>query len=142
MNNFCFHFCSFLGYTRHRNAFIRQYPDVKLTPFERLERELEFDFHRLPSRNLARDDRVIGDCGITARSPFLEENFVHFIRNLNASQKCYPALKQGIGEKLLLRLCGYQLGLREVTSLKKRAMQFGSRVADRKQNAEDTAEFL
>lgn len=55
----------FGGYTRHRNAFVRQYEGVELSPFERLENELEFDFNRLPSRNLARDDRVIGDHGVT-----------------------------------------------------------------------------
>lgn len=130
----------FGGYTRHRNAFIR--PDPNRTPFENLEHELEFDFQRLPSRNLARDDRVIGDCGVTARSPFLEEQFVQLVRNLRAHQKCYHSLDQGVGDKLLLRLCGYRLGLRDVTALKKRAMQFGSRVADRKQNAKDQADSL
>lgn len=132
----------FGGYTRHRNAFVRQYEGVESTPFERLENELEFDFSRLPSRNLARDDRVIGDHGVTARSPYLEERFVHFVRSLKPYQKCYHALEQGVGDKLLLRLCGFRLGLRGATSLKKRAMQFGSRVADRKQNAKDTSESL
>lgn len=132
----------FGGYTRHRNAFLRQYEDVDRTPFERLESELEFDFNRLPSRNLARDDRVIGDHGVTARSPYLEENFVHFVRSLQPFQKCYHALEQGVGDKLLLRLCGFRLGLRGAASLKKRAMQFGSRIADRKQNAKDTSETL
>lgn len=130
----------FGGYTRHRNAFIR--PHQTLSPYKNLDNELEFDFKRLPSRNLARDDRVIGDCGVTARSPFLEEAFVHFIRNLRAEQKCYHRLEQGVGDKLLLRLCGYKLGLRKVVSLKKRAMQFGSRIADRKQNAKDLAKSL
>lgn len=129
-------------YTRHRNAFIRQYEESKVTPYDRLEQELEFDFQRLPGRNLARDDRVIGDHGVTARSPFLEEEFVHFIRSLKPYQKCYHGLEQGVGDKLLLRLCGFRLGLKEVTSLKKRAMQFGSRIADRKQNAKDISETL
>lgn len=132
----------FGGYTRHRNAFIRQYEGVHLSPFERLENELEFDFNRLPSRNLARDDRVIGDHGVTARSPYLEEDLVHFVRGLKPYQKCYHALEQGIGDKLLLRLCGFRLGLRDAARLKKRAMQFGSRIADRKQNAKDTSQML
>lgn len=130
----------FGGYTRHRNAFVRR--NLIRTPYENLEHELEFDFQRLPSRNLARDDRVIGDCGVTVRSPFLEEHFVRIVRNLPAQQKCYHALEQGVGDKLLLRLCGYRLGLCNVTALKKRAMQFGSRVADRKQNAKDNADSL
>lgn len=131
----------FGGYTRHRNAFIRQHDDG-LTPFERLGNELEFDFNRLPNRNLARDDRVIGDHGVTARSPYLEERLVNFIRSLKPYQKCYHALEQGIGDKLLLRLCGFRLGLRKATSLKKRAMQFGSRIADSKQNATDISQSL
>lgn len=132
----------FGGYTRHRNAFIRQYEGVNQSPFERLENELEFDFNRLPSRNLARDDRVIGDHGVTARSPYLEENLVHFVRALQPYQKCYHALEQGVGDKLALRLCGYRMGLRNAARLKKRAMQFGSRIADRKQNAKDTSQML
>lgn len=131
----------FGGYTRHRNAFIRSNPSEQ-TPYERFENELEFDFNRLPSRNLARDDRIIGDFGVTARSPYLEEHFVRYVRSLNAYQKCYHALEQGVGDKLILRLCGYRLGLRNVTSLKKRAMQFGSRVADSKQNAKDISKSL
>lgn len=127
----------FGGYTRHRNAFHR--PVASQSGFDSLERELEFDFRRLPSRNLARDDRVVGDCGITIRSPFLEEHFVYYTRNLRANQRCFHTLEQGIGDKLLLRLCGHKIGLRQATMFKKRAMQFGSRVADRKQNAKDVA---
>lgn len=130
----------FGGYTRHRNTFVRQHYD--LLPYENLEKELNFDFMRLPSRNLARDDRIIGDCSISARSPYLEETFIHIVRSLKAHQKCYHALDQGVGDKLILRLCGYRLGLRTVTSLKKRAMQFGSRVADSKQNAKHIAQSL
>lgn len=131
----------FGGYTRHRNAFIRSDP-TNLKPYERLENVLEYDFSRLPSRNLARDDRMIGDFGVTGRSPYLEERFVRFVRSLDAEQKCYHALEQGVGDKLLLRFSGYLLGLREVTWFKKRAMQFGSRIADPKQNADDISIYL
>lgn len=96
----------FGGYTRHRNAFMRSNRPER-TPYERLENELEFDFNRLPSRNLARDDRIIGDFGVTARSPYLEEHFVCYVRCLKAYQKCYHALEHGVGDKLILRLCGY-----------------------------------
>lgn len=113
-----------------------------MTPYANLEQELEFDFQRLPSRNLARDDRVIGDFGITARSPFLEENFIHFVRSLRAHQKCYHTLEQGVGDKLLLRLCAKLLGLCTASHLRKRAMQFGSRIADPKQNAKDISNVL
>lgn len=67
---------------------------------------------------------------------------MYFVRSLRAYQRCFHALEQGVGDKLLLRLCGFKMGLRQVTKLKKRAMQFGSRVADRKQNAKDYAASL
>lgn len=103
---------------------------------------MHLDWVRLPSRNLARDDRAIGDHGITARSPYVHEDLTGFVRQLRAEQKCYYGLEQGIGDKLLLRLCAYQLGLRNVCWLKKRALQFGSRIADSKQNAKDIAMAL
>ncbi|KAG4080251.1 hypothetical protein HA402_010743 [Bradysia odoriphaga] len=127
----------FGGYTRHRNAFLRSGQS-----WTHLDNELNLDWTRLPSRNLARDDRIIGDHGVTARSPFVEENVAFYVRNLKSSQKCFHLLPEGVGDKLLLRLCGFRLGLRNVCWLKKRALQFGSRVADRKQNAKDVSDAL
>lgn len=127
----------FAGYTRHRNAFLRSGQS-----WENLDKELNLDWTRLPSRNLARDDRIIGDHSVTARSPYVEENLAHFVRNLKSSQKCFHSLPEGIGDKLLLRLCGFRMGLRNVCWLKKRALQFGSRIADRKQNAKDVSVAL
>lgn len=86
--------------------------------------------------------QVICDHGITPRTPYLQEDLVHFIRNLEPLQKCYHNLEQGIGDKLLLRLCGYKLGLRNCTQFKKRALQFGSRIAIPKQNANDISQYL
>lgn len=131
----------FGGYTRHRNAFVRC-NKLNISPYEQLENELNLDFDRLPSRNLARDDRAIGDFGITLRSPFLEEDLINFVRNLKSYQKCFHLLDQGIGDKLILRLCAHLLGLKDAAILRKRAMQFGSRIADPKQNAKDISEAL
>lgn len=127
----------FGGYTRHRNAFTRYN-----NSWVNLDSELNLDWVRLPGRNLGRDDRVIADHGITARSPFVQEDLSAFVRNLKASQKCYHFLEHGVGDKLLLRLCAYRLGLANVCSMKKRALQFGSRVADSKQNAKDKSKHL
>ena len=127
----------FGGYTRHRNAFTRSNEN-----WEALKEELHLDWVRLPSRNLARDDRVIGDHGITVRAPYVQEEFSKFVRNLEPYQKCYHRLDQGVGDKLLLRLCAFNLGLRDVTVMKKRALQFGSRIADSKQNAKDKSLLL
>lgn len=128
----------FGGYTRHRNAFNR----AAELPWQTLADELHFDWVRLPNRNLARDDRAIGDHGITARSPYVHEHLTAFVRQLHPAQKCYYGLEAGVGDKLLLRLSAYQLGLRNVCWMRKRALQFGSRIADSKQNAKDVSAVL
>lgn len=125
----------FGGYTRHRNAF-------KRGGSEALKQELEDDWIKLPTRNLARDDRVIGNNGITVRAPYVEEKFVNFARNLKSLQRCHPSLEEGVGDKLLLRLSAYKLGLIKCCKLRKRALQFGSRIADSRQNAKDKSNFL
>lgn len=125
----------FAGYTRHRNTFRRGGLDA-------LTEELELDWVRLPNRNLARDDRVIGDHSITARAPYLQEEFVQFVRSLSPDQRCNLNLEQGIGDKLLLRLCAYKLGLSKCSTFKKRALQFGSRIADRKQKANNISNYF
>ncbi|XP_043947471.1 asparagine synthetase domain-containing protein CG17486 [Drosophila biarmipes] len=131
----------FGGYARHRNC----YRHCMGSAMERqlaVHDELEMDWQRLPARNLARDDRVIADNGKTARSPFIEENVVKFIRSLEPYQKCCFSFPEGVGDKLLLRLYGYQIGLRGVVLLKKRAIQFGSRIANKKQKATNKSDNL
>ncbi|KAH8265167.1 hypothetical protein KR044_010620 [Drosophila immigrans] len=125
----------FGGYTRHRNAHRRG-------GNEALQLELELDWQRIPARNLARDDRVIADCGKTARAPFIEEHVAQFVRSLAPQQRCCYTLAEGVGDKLMLRLYGYSLGLRDAVLLKKRAIQFGSRIADKKQQANQISEYL
>ncbi|KAH8415386.1 hypothetical protein KR222_006569 [Zaprionus bogoriensis] len=127
----------FGGYTRHRNVYRHTGGDQ-----EALRQEFEMDWQRIPARNLARDDRVIADTGKTARAPFIEELLVRLVRSLAPEQRCCYALPGGLGDKLLLRLHGYSLGLRGAVVFKKRAIQFGSRIADRKQQATDISEFL
>ncbi|XP_058830048.1 asparagine synthetase domain-containing protein CG17486 [Topomyia yanbarensis] len=140
----------FGGYTRHRAAFYRnlnskdhQHKDEEIElAFRNLAAELEHDWNRLPSRNLARDDRMICDHGITPRAPYLQEDFIAVVRSLKSYQKCYHPLGAGVGDKLTLRLCGYKLGLKTSPMLRKRALQFGCRIADSKQNANDVSIFL
>ncbi|KAG5683841.1 hypothetical protein PVAND_013104 [Polypedilum vanderplanki] len=127
----------FGGYTRHRNAFKRSTSENDL-----LQKELDLDWIRLPSRNLARDDRVIGDNGVTVRTPYIEEFFVNFARSLSSLQRCYPKIEEGIGDKLLLRLCAYKLGLSKCCQFRKRALQFGSKIADSRQSAKDKSKLL
>ncbi|NXF74472.1 ASND1 protein, partial [Sclerurus mexicanus] len=110
------------GYSRHRVCF-------KNYGLEGLNKELEMELGRISSRNLGRDDRIIGDHGKEARFPFLDEDVVSFLNSLPVSEKADLTLPRGLGEKLILRLAGKELGLTASTVLPKRALQFGSRIA-------------
>ncbi|NXF00833.1 ASND1 protein, partial [Smithornis capensis] len=110
------------GYSRHRVCF-------KKYGLEGLNKELEMELGRISSRNLGRDDRIIGDHGKEARFPFLDEDVVSFLNSLPVSEKADLTLPRGMGEKLILRLAAKELGLTASTVLPKRAVQFGSRIA-------------
>ncbi|NXM75899.1 ASND1 protein, partial [Serilophus lunatus] len=126
------------GYSRHRVCF-------KKHGLEGLNKELEMELGRISSRNLGRDDRIIGDHGKEARFPFLDEDVVSFLNSLPVSEKADLALPRGVGEKLILRLAAKELGLAASTVLPKRALQFGSRIAkleDHSEKASDTCSRL
>ncbi|XP_056145488.1 asparagine synthetase domain-containing protein 1 [Lampris incognitus] len=110
------------GYSRHRVRF-------KMSGHEGLVQELAMELGRISSRNLGRDDRVIGDHGKEARFPYLDEDVVSYLNSLPVQSKADLSLPRGIGEKLLLRLVAKELGLGPSAVLPKRAMQFGSRIA-------------
>ncbi|XP_051260478.1 asparagine synthetase domain-containing protein 1 [Dicentrarchus labrax] len=121
------------GYSRHRVRF-------KMSGYEGLIQELAMELGRISSRNLGRDDRVIGDHGKEARFPYLDEDVVNYLNSLPVWEKADLSLPRGVGEKLLLRLAAKQLGLGQSAVLPKRAMQFGSRIAkmeDRREKASD-----
>lgn len=110
------------GYSRHRVRF-------KTSGYDGLIQELAMELGRISSRNLGRDDRVIGDHGKEARFPYLDEDVVSYLNSLPVWEKADLSLPRGVGEKLLLRLTARQLGLGPSAILPKRAMQFGSRIA-------------
>ncbi|CAH1163744.1 unnamed protein product [Phaedon cochleariae] len=122
----------FGGYTRHRAAF-------KKKSWLGLHTVLNEDWENLPYRNLARDDRVVSDHGRQLRMPYLDEKLVQYVRSLPCWQKSYPSHKvpQGFGEKILLRSLAYHIGLKKAAVLKKRALQFGSRIANKNENGHD-----
>lgn len=142
----------FGGYTRHRAA-------LKNKGWLGLHNALVEDWQNLSYRNLARDDRVVSDHGRQLRTPYLDENLIQFIHSLNCWEKyayllcqifmyqrnyifrTYPSdeLPQGIGEKILLRSLGYYLGLENACCLKKKALQFGSRIANSKEKAHNVS---
>lgn len=51
-------------------------------------------------------------------------------------------LKPGIGDKLLLRLVAFKLGLKQTAFEPKRAFQFGSRIANSKDRGDDISPRL
>eukprot|EP00075_Anas_platyrhynchos_P027521 XP_027316774.1 asparagine synthetase domain-containing protein 1 [Anas platyrhynchos] len=121
------------GYSRHRVCF-------KKYGLEGLNKELEMELGRISSRNLGRDDRIIGDHGKEARFPFLDEDVVSFLNSLPISEKADLTLPRGIGEKLILRLVAKELGLKASAVLPKRAVQFGSRIAKLESNNEKASD--
>ncbi|XP_058156486.1 asparagine synthetase domain-containing protein 1 isoform X1 [Dasypus novemcinctus] len=121
------------GYSRHRVCF-------QTHGLQGLNKEIEMELGRISSRNLGRDDRVIGDHGKEARFPFLDENVVSFLNSLPVWEKADLSLPRGIGEKLILRLAALELGLTASTLLPKRAMQFGSRIAKMEKNNEKASD--
>ncbi|NXC26075.1 ASND1 protein, partial [Campylorhamphus procurvoides] len=122
------------GYSRHRVCF-------KNYGLEGLNKELEMELGRISSRNLGRDDRIIGDHGKEARFPFLDEDVVSFLNSLPVSEKADLTLPRGLGEKLILRLAGRELGLTASTVLPKRALQFGSRIAKLEGHSEKASDM-
>ena len=89
-----------------------------------MENEMIFDMERLWIRNLGRDDRAIGMNGREARYPFLYLPLWEYLRTLPL-----PVLTEGNGEKMLLRRVARELGLEKASTFKKKAIQFGTRLA-------------
>ncbi|KAM9305577.1 asparagine synthetase domain-containing protein 1 [Gastrophryne carolinensis] len=121
------------GYSRHRARF-------NTLGYRGLLDELRMELGRISSRNLGRDDRVIGDHGKEARFPFLDENVVSFLNSLPIWNKVDLTLPRGLGEKLILRMAAVVLGLGNSAVLPKRAMQFGSRIAKMENSSENASD--
>jgi asparagine synthetase B (glutamine-hydrolysing) len=83
-----------------------------------------FDMERLWIRNLGRDDRAIGMNGKEARYPFLYLPLWTYLRKVPLDK-----LTEGNGEKMLLRRVAREFGLDKASYFKKRAIQFGTRLA-------------
>jgi hypothetical protein len=112
------------GYGRHRTVYRRMGPLA-------LAAELNKDMRRLWKRNLGRDDRVLAAWGKEARHPFLDEELSEFLHSLPLNEICDLALPPGLGDKKVLRAAAAAIGLHRTATLVKRAMQFGSRIANK-----------
>ncbi|XP_047122834.1 asparagine synthetase domain-containing protein 1 isoform X1 [Hydra vulgaris] len=121
------------GYSRHRSKY-------ESSGWDGLAAEMHMELDRISSRNLGRDDRCISDHGREVRFPFLDENVVSYLSKLPTCVKCDPRLPRGFGEKILLRELAGSLGLRYCSSLPKRAIQFGSKIAKIEGSKEKGAE--
>jgi len=110
------------GYGRHRSAF-------KIGGYEKLKKELRMEQDRLWTRNLGRDDRCISDHGREVRFPFLDENVIHFLKNLDIEEICDFTKAEGEGDKMILRVLANNINMKQCSCLVKRAIQFGSRIA-------------
>lgn len=113
------------GYGRHRTAY-------RLRGQAGLEAELQQDIGRLWLRNLGRDDRAMADSGREARHPFLDERLMAAVRACGPCTLYDLSLPLGVGDKRALRALGRTLGLGASTRLQKRAIQFGTRLANKK----------
>ena len=113
------------GYSRYRNVFAQDGLDA-------LAEEMQKDFARLWKRNLGRDDRIISDLGREARFPFLDETVLRTLSTLPLPSVTDLSAPQGEGDKHLIRSAANTLGLKLASSLHKRAIQFGTRLANSK----------
>lgn len=109
----------FGGYGRHETRTNRQ-------GLEALRKEMLLDLSRLWHRNLGRDDRVISDHGRDAAHPFLDEGVVAVVGQCGI--ECMQTVK-GENKILLRRLAREILGLKNASNFRKRAIQFGTRLA-------------
>ena len=112
------------GYGRHRTVFRKE-------GWEGLSNELHAERERLWLRNLGRDDRIISDWAREARHPYLDEQVMDAIGQTPLHYVCDLRRAPGDGDKLILRRLARMLGLRHASALQKRAIQFGTRIANK-----------
>lgn len=117
------------GYSSHKSAW-------SASGLQGLHDEISFQMRRLPTRNLGRDDRNYSDHGRDLKIPYLDYEFVSFLNQLPVGLKIDLNEPMEIGPKKILRELAKDWGLSETSRRIKRAMQFGSRIA----NLEDDKE--
>ena len=83
-----------------------------------------FDMDRLWIRNLGRDDRAISINAKEVRYPFLYLPLWIYLRTVKLH-----LLTEGQGEKSMLRMLAREFGLEKASLFKKKAIQFGTRLA-------------
>ena len=89
-----------------------------------LREEMILDLSRLWDRNLGRDDRIMADHGRDVRHPFLDEAVVRWVAGNRVTT-------QQNANKPILREMAKHLGLKFAPTFRKRAIQFGTRLAQK-----------
>ena len=112
----------FGGYGRHETRLLRG-GEVGL-----LE-ELRLDLGRLWQRNLGRDDRVLSDSARDVRHPFLDEDVVSWVAAQSIDTVFAAGAAAAENKPLLRRLAREMLGMSVAANFRKRAIQFGTRLA-------------
>lgn len=112
------------GYGRHRTARVKR-------GAEGARSEMMKDLERLWTRNLGRDDRIIADHSREARHPFLDDGVLRFVGRLPIGLLAFGpgGSSDPSPDKWLLRELATRRGLHFCAGFKKRAIQFGSRIA-------------
>lgn len=112
------------GYGSHRSAWSRE-------GFQGLYNEISFLMRRISSRNLGRDDRTYADHGRDVKFPYLDFDLVSYLNQLPISLKMDlndPSLE--VGPKKILRELARHWDLKVSSRRVKRALQFGTRIAN------------
>lgn len=111
------------GYSSHRAAW-------SSGGTEQLLEEISFQMRRLSKRNLGRDDRVYSYHGRDVKLPYLDYDLVSYLNQLPVSLKMSLDAPLDTGPKKLLRDLALKWGLDDTARRVKRAMQFGTRIAN------------
>lgn len=110
------------GYSRHRRGYERE-------GWAGLTREIRMDVSRISTRNLGRDDRILSDHCKEVRLPYLDASVLAFLSSLPTHLKMDMRYALGTGDKIILRLVAFTMGMTRAGGEIKRAVQFGARSA-------------
>ena len=109
----------FGGYGRHETR-------ARTGGIDGLRSEMILDLSRLWQRNLGRDDRVLADHGRDIRHPFLDELIIDYVSRSDPESMLSL---NGSNKPVLREIAREHLGFPIVANLRKRAIQFGTRLA-------------
>lgn len=111
------------GYSSHRAGWTS-------SGIEGVVDEISFQMRRIWTRNMGRDDRVYSHHGRDLKLPYLDESLVSFLNRLPVGLKMDLSETLEVGPKLLIRELAVEWGLKKTSRRIKRALQFGTKIAN------------